>query len=637
MSKKTHLSACLLDCPDVCSFAVELDDEGNVASIRGNPDHPFTQGFICAKTGKFPERLAHPQRITTPLMRRGEGFTPVSWDKALDAVAGRIDALRDTPERILHLKGGGLRGVLGNASKYLFGAIGAAATSGSPCDEAGIEASVEDFGALDHNDPHDLLHAARIVNWGRDVSRCSVHQHALFKKARKQGARILSISPGGDGTDGFSDAVVRVRPGCDRFLAAALAKGLLERGVDDAVTDRVANSAAYAARLDLHQIPDLLLACGVGAEDYAELLSWYLDDGPTASVIGWGVQRYLHGGENVRHINALAVLSGNVGRRGGGVYFNISSGRNFADWTARAVNRKRRLLPLHDLGRAIQEADPPVELLWVDGMNPVNQLPDSQRIARAVEDCPFTVVVEAFMTDTARRADLILPCALMTEHEDLAGSCLHSYVNWSAKVTDPPGAARADFDFVSKLGRMLRRPVELPPAEDCFAAALSGKATPFSMAELREKGFARADWPEVAFEGMRFAHADGKCRLVESLHPEPAPDEDWPLHLLTLVNRDFIHSQRPPDEVPAPPAVFVSPANPCLEGLDRTAPVYLATPLGRLLVQVNEDPTLHADAVVGRRGGWMASGQGFNALVEPRECDWGGGTAYYSQRARLEN
>lgn len=636
MSTTQTISACLLDCPDGCSFVVETDGE-NGLRIRGNPDHPFTRGFICAKTARFPERLAHPERITSPLLRQGEGFVSVSWGRALELAAGRIDALRATPERMAHVRGGALRGVLAQASRHLFGVLGATDTSGSPCDEAGIAASVLDFGALDQNAPEDLLHAARIVNWGRDVTRCSVHQLALLRQARARGARVLSIAPDGGGCAEFSDRVLAVRPGCDRFLAAAACKALLERGPAPEVRAAAAGLDAFQALLAGHDTAALLDACDVSPTDFAELLACYIAQGPTATLVGWGLQRYVHGGENVRFINALAALSGNVGRAGGGVYYGVSSGRNFVQWAARGAGPAPRSLPVHDLGRALLEADPPVEFLWIDGMNPVAQLPGSRTLARAMRRCGFVVVVEAFMTDTAEQADLILPCALMTEREDLAGSCVHGMVNYAAKVREPVGEARADFDFVAELGRRLRDPVRLPDAEECLRMALSGPSTPFGMAELRARGFMRARWPEVAFEGMRFAHPDGRFRLPGALHPEPGAPPEWPCALLTLAHRDRLNSQTAPDEAPGPPSVAVSPDNPCLRGLDTGREVFLATPAGRMAVTLRLDPGVHPQAIVARRGGWVRHGRSFNPLIAPRQCDLGGCTAFYSQRARLEN
>ena len=72
---------------------------------------------------------------------------------------------------------------------------------GSLCDAAGYIAGVEDFGTRENNDIDDLAHAAAIVNWGKDFSRSSVHTAAIVRQARKNGARVLTLSPGGDGSD----------------------------------------------------------------------------------------------------------------------------------------------------------------------------------------------------------------------------------------------------------------------------------------------------------------------------------------------------------------------------------------------------------------------------------------------------
>lgn len=637
MSDAPLITACTRDCPDGCSLLATRDADGR-QRLRGNPAHPFTKGFICAKTRAYPDLLEHPQRITEPLVREGSGYWPVTWDEALGLVARRLDKLRATPERIFHLRGHGRRGVFAQATDWFFARLGSATLSGSPCDEAGIAACVADFGALDHNHPEDILNAARIVNWGRDFSRHSVHQAALVKAARADGARVLTISPGGDGNAPYTDRFLRLVPGTDRFLAAALAKALAEAGPPGAVRAAVADYEALAAFLGSLDTDALLAACGVGRADFEELLAWYAGDGPTATVVGWGLQRYLHGGANVRWINAAAVLSGNVGRLGGGAYFNISSARNFTDWTAGADGgRPRRTLPVHDLGRSMLAADPPLGLVWVDGSNAVNQFPAGDAIAEAFARCPMVVVVDAFFTDTALRADLILPCSLMLEREDALGSCMHDWVAWAAKVRDAPGQAREDWDILSDLGARLAEPLAMPDREEVLARALASPSLGATPEELRSRGFLKGDWPEVAFEGLRFGHADGKCRLIRELPPEPEADAAHPLHLLTLISGRTIHSQLPPDEEPGPPEAFVSPASPALAGLDLRAPVFVASSRGRVRVELRMDESLHPAALVVRRGGWMRHGRGLNPLVRPMETDLGGGAAYYSQRVRLEN
>ena len=582
--------------------------------------------------------MRHPERITEPLIREGSGYWPVSWDDALRLVASRIDRLRSRPERMLHVTGHARRGVFADASNWLFAKLGSSMLSGSPCDEAGIAGCIEDFGALDHNYPEDLLNATRIVNWGRDFSRHSVHQAALVKQARAKGVRVLSISPSRDGFDEYCDVFIAIRPGRDRFLAAALCRALVERGVADEVRRAVGNYDAVVRGLMAEDTDTLLAECGVPRADFDELLGWYTAAGPTATVVGWGLQRYLFGAANVRWANAVAVLSGNVGIRGGGTYFNIGSGRNFTSWIAGADGgRERRTMPVHDLPRSILRADPPVEFMWVDQVNALNQFPGGDTAVEAFGRCPMVVVVDAFFTDTALRADLILPCALMTEREEVLGSCMHDWVAWSAKVQDPPVQARDDWDIIADLGARLADPLTLPEREDVLAQALDSPSLRTTPEALRERGFMRGDWPEIAFEGMRFAHPDGKCRLMESIPRDPAPAPDYPLHLLTLISGRSLHSQRQPDQPPEPPEARVHPDSPALAGLDQDRPIYVVSPRGRIQVHLSLDPTVHPEALVVRRGGWMRHAQSMNPLVQPLETDLGGGTAYYSQCVRLAN
>jgi anaerobic selenocysteine-containing dehydrogenase len=160
----------------------------------------------------------------------------------------------------------------------------------------------------------------------------------------------------------------------------------------------------------------------------------------------------------------------------------------------------------------------------------------------------FKVVVDAFMTDTAQRADLVLPCTLMLEQQDIVGSFLHEYVQYAAAVVDPPPEARTDLWIVTELGKRLNPPVEMPSAEDCLRAALMSPFLDTSLEELKAKGFVRSNRPRIAYEGLRFTHPDGKYRFPRQLHDEPPPPDGYPLRLLTLVRRTAIHSQILPED-----------------------------------------------------------------------------------------
>jgi anaerobic selenocysteine-containing dehydrogenase len=341
----------------------------------------------------------------------------------------------------------------------------------------------------------------------------------------------------------------------------------------------------------------------------------------------------------VRFINALALLSGNVGRSGGGVYFHLHSYRNFdLGWIKGPGHRGRRAFHIAAIGREILSAqDPPIRMIWVNGINVVNQAPGALETARAFDRVEFKVVVDAFMNDTAQRADLVLPCALMLEQQDIVGSFLHEYVQYAAAVVEPPPEARSDLWIVRELGKRLDPPVLLPSEDDCLRAALRTPHLDTTLEALKSQGFVRSRRPRVAFEGLEFAHADGKYRFPGQLHNEPPAPADYPLRLLTLVRRTAIHSQiLPEDQNPFPP-VWVAPDCPVLKSIDLSKPGALVSPLGRLRVTVRLMPGLHPGAIVYRRGDWMNRGGGANQLIASGLTDLGGGAPYYSQYVRLEN
>jgi anaerobic selenocysteine-containing dehydrogenase len=341
----------------------------------------------------------------------------------------------------------------------------------------------------------------------------------------------------------------------------------------------------------------------------------------------------------VRFIDALALLSGNVGRPGGGVYFHLHSYRNLdLGWIKGQGHKGRRAFHIATIGRDILAAeDPPVRMIWVNGTNVVNQAPGAQETARAFDRVAFKVVVDAFMNDTAERADVVLPCALMLEQEDVVGSFLHEYVQYVAAAVEPPPEARTDLWIVTELGKRLDPPVAMPPAEDCLRAALTSPYLDTSLDELKYKRFVRSKRPRIAYEGYQFAHGDGKYRFPGRLHDEPPAPDGYPLRLLTLVRRNAIHSQILPEDQRPFPTLWVAPDCPTLATLDVSKGAVLVSPFGRLPVHVRLMPGLHPGTVVYRRGDWMNHGGGANQLIASGVTDLGGGAPFYDQYVRLEN
>ncbi len=633
------ITACTMDCPDACSLVVERRGDGRIL-LRGNPDSPFTSGFTCPKIKGHIKRLQHPGRIRHPLLRVNQTWQRISWEKALDLCARKIQDLRSEPRSILHIKSEGAKGVLKAATALFFSILGSSRTKGSLCDAAGFMAYIHDFGSRHNNDINDLLNAACIVNWGKDFARSSIHTAAVIRRACKQGVRLLTISPGGDGNDAFSDERIRIRPGTDRFLAAAVIRRLWEDGkISPEILPHTKNPEKFLALISGPSPDNLMRTCDVDPAEVEKLMHLYSRQRPVATFVGTGLQRYRYGGENVRFINALALLSGNLGISGGGSYFHQHSYRNVnLTWTNDPQRKSRRSFPISLIGAEILAArNPPVKMIWVNGINVVNQAPDSRRIARAFEGVEFKVVVDAFMNDTAQRADLILPSKLMLEQEDIIGSYMHEFIQYVRPALAPPDEARDDMWILTEIGKRLDPPIHLPEPETCLRNSLEVPYLQVSLEELRHKGCAMADRPAVAYAGLTFDHPDGKYRFPLILHAQPETDPQYPLQLLTLVRKNAIHSQILPEDHDDVPQIWVAPDNPVLADIDRSSDVYLVSPVGRLKINLRTMPGLHTKVVLYRRGDWMNQGGGVNQLISAAETDLGSGAPFYDQHVRLEN
>ena len=91
-------TTCNRDCPDACGIVATVED-GRIVRIQGDPDHPVTRGFLCYRTSRFLERQYDPDRLTSPMERRGDSFAPISWERALDRVAETMESEARPPMR----------------------------------------------------------------------------------------------------------------------------------------------------------------------------------------------------------------------------------------------------------------------------------------------------------------------------------------------------------------------------------------------------------------------------------------------------------------------------------------------------------------------------------------------------------
>jgi anaerobic selenocysteine-containing dehydrogenase len=203
-------------------------DGPRAVGIRGDPDHSFTQGFLCQKVARYLDRVYHPERLRWPLKRigpKGRGaFERISWDEALDTIANRfreIAAGPDGPQAILPYSYAGTMGKLQGSSldRRFFHRLGASLLDRTICATAGAAGCDITLGTRAVLDPETVVHSRYIINWGSNTSVTNIHLWALMHRARKAGARIVTIDPYRSKTAARSDWWLPIRPGTDAALA----------------------------------------------------------------------------------------------------------------------------------------------------------------------------------------------------------------------------------------------------------------------------------------------------------------------------------------------------------------------------------------------------------------------------------
>ena len=633
-------TTCNRDCPDACGIVATVED-GRVVKIQGDPDHPVTQGFLCYRTSRFLERQYDPDRVLTPLIRRNGDFRKAGWDEALDLIAERMLRIKSESGggAILHYRSGGTLGIMKFLNDRFFELFGPCAVkSGDICSGAGDVAQLTDFGEEDSNDLFDLLNAKTIVLWGKNPHVSSVHLLPVLKDASARGARIVTIDPVRHRGADLAATYVQPRPGGDIALALGIARRLFETGKADAAAASYCDHLdAFRALASSRTLAAWATLADVTVDELVKVADLYAD-GPSAILVGWGMQRKTNGSATVRMLDALGAISGNLGVSGGGVSFYFK--RRAAFDTTFGGNRpeppRHIVEPL--LGRQILDAsDPPVRMVWVTAGNPVAMLPDSLTVKRALETRELTVVVDAFLTDTARAAHVVLPTTTMLEDDDLVGAYGHHWLGEVRPVVSAPGEVKTDYAIVQALAARLGLAASFTDDAETWKRRFLGRVADkgASLDAIRGGAVRNPLAPAVLFADRKFKTATGRVNLIHEVDPEPArPTAERPLLLMAFSTEKAQSSQWAHPRQPEGPAVATLHPE-AAAGLDDGAIARIESEVGAMDVRLKFDARQRRDVVLMAKGGWLRDGRCANTLVPAVATDAGGGAVYYDTPVRI--
>src|ERR1022692_1527269 len=692
MMKQVVHAACPHDCPDGCGTLITVED-GRATRIQGDPAHPITQGFLCAKVAKYLDRVYSPDRVLYPMRRiapKGSGgpeaFQRILWEEALDEIAAKLKDVSAEfgPEAVLPYSYGGNIGVLNGASMDMrfFHRLGASQLLRTICSTTGGDAIVSMYGRKVGTEPEQFRHSKYIIAWGANIHGNNVHLWPFVEEARRNGAKLVVIDPYRTRTAKVADWHIPINPGTDVALAMGIMHVILRDGLHDRdYIERYAEGFDELQRRLPRYTPERVSEwTGISKDDIELLAHEYATTRPAAIRLNYGIQRAQNGGAAVRAVCMLPVITGSWKEVGGGLQLSLSGGFQLnqaamerTDLMRKSpLGRAARSINMTELGKVLTAvSEPPVKALVVYNSNPAAVCPEHNLVVRGLrrEDL-FTVVHEQFFTDTTDYADILLPATTFFEQKDLVKAYGHLYLQVSQQAIDPLGECKSNVDLFRQLA--LRMGFE----DECFResvdemieAALSSGVP--QLAGITRERLGREPQARVNLHGDEsdepwlpfangFATPSGRARLydadliAEGMDPVAefvAPEESrhsplakrYPLELLarkadnflnsTFVNLPSVQKMERQDELE------INRLDAESRGIKEGDCVRVFNERGEIVLNARVDGTV-SPGVVGAKLGWAKLPDGgvhINFPPSARLADLGGGATFYSTLVEVE-
>jgi anaerobic selenocysteine-containing dehydrogenase len=612
-----------------------------VVRLDADPGEPGS--FLCAKVRRFPALASGGERVLRPLRRVRAGtdrgaFEPISWDAALDLVVARLVAERATPSAVLPYWYGGSNGLLtGNAvDAWFFHRIGASDVLRTLCAAntgAGARAA---WGDLPSADPADVDNMDGLLLWGCNPSSSGIHYVPRVRALKARGGFLAVVDPRRTPLAAIADLHLPIQPGTDVAVAHALAHVALRDGLADieGLRSHAVGVEAWEAEVARWTPERAATLAGVDAGALVGLAHGYAAQQRAMVRCGWGLERNRNGVDAVRAVLTLPAVFGKMAS--GGWALSTSAGYGMALDRIRPPPSGRRTFNMTGLATVLETAaDPPVRVLFVYNCNPVATVPDQDGIVRQLRRPDlFTVVHDAFFTDTAAEADLVLPSTTFLEHADLSRSYSAYVLRWAPAVVPPPGEAWSNHRLFCALAQRMGFGDEAPfdRNEDAWAQAICGTvpgATDELWPALREARSAavppsRQTWP-------------WPVRLADPEPPRHRPnpcDGDLPLALLSPASPRGINSLLMHD---VRAVLRLSSADAASRGLQAGEPVAVENARGRVVVDWEVGADLPQGVCELPKGLWRRATRNARTAtaLTPDHVDARGGGACYND-ARVE-
>lgn len=645
----THCAFCGVQ----CAMYLRVSD-GQVTGVEPR-DYPHNRGSLCPKGVVAYQQVDHPDRLTYPLIRRGGRggrLERASWDEALDYVAQRWRALQAQygKDALAVYSGSSMT----NEKCYLMGKFARVGLgtrhidyNGRLCMSSAAVAYAKAFGVDRAPLPMtDVPLAKCLLVAGSNVAECFPILMQWLWRARDNGARLIVIDPRETPTARTADLWLPVRPGTDIAVLNAMLRQIIHDGlVDEAyVAERTTGWEQVRATVEPYT-PELAeRIAGVPAERIVAAARLYGQADPSLIMHARGIEHSTHGVNNCLACVNLALARGQVGKPGGGTLMLTGQGNGQG---GREVGQKANQLPgyrhidvpaerqyvadvwgipVDELpweGAAATEmvhlmAEGAIKSCLIICSNLMVSLPDNAVVQRALDKLDPLVVIDFFLSETAERADVVLPGSVWCEDEGTTTN-LEGRVVKINRAANPPGEARRDWEIVSELARRMGRGQFFPYRSsreiwDELRLASKGGVSDYygiTWEKIDEQDGVFWPCPSEDHPGTprlfteRFGHPDGRARFHAIEHAPPAeePGGAYPFRLTTgrvvyhylsgnqTRRIGFLHSQAPE------PWVEIHPRAAERLGIQPNERVRVRTPRGSMELKALVVPTIRPDTL----------------------------------------
>ena len=562
-------------CGTGCGINFVVKD-GKIIGVEPWKRHPVNEGKVCPKGNFGWQFINHPDRLTTPLIKENGEFREATWDEALDLVASTLKKYADTDPNKLGFYACARSP---NENIYITQKLARAGCGTQNVDHCArichgptVAGLATTFGSGASTNGYDSIEEADFIFC---IGSNNMEAHPLFGRkiirAIKNGAKLVVADPRYTPTAKLAHEYMQFKTGTDVALMNGMIKIIIENDLqdDEFIKNRTKGyeeMKEVAMKYDLDKVAEITEA---DPEQIERVAIEYAQAENAAIVYSLGITEHSHGADNVMSTANLAMLTGNLGKIGGGVnplrgQNNVQGACDMGALPSDYVGYQKVANPeitkkfseayqidlpttpgltLVEMMNAAHSGD--LKVLYIHGEDPVLSDADIKHTKEAIANLEMLIVQELFMTDTAAEADVVLPAAGWGEQEGTFTSG-ERRVQWLRKAQEPPEGTMLDWKIMEEIAVRMGRPRELFHYENAAEIWEEIRELAPSYYGITHERLLKPEgvhWPcldpedpcEPLMHKDKFAHPDGLgvFQALEHRGPVEVVDDEYPLLLTT--------------------------------------------------------------------------------------------------------